>query len=218
MPTGYTCFIEDGRITNPKDFLKLCLRAFGIMIDERDKSLSLESVLEKNFNIEEDSNYKFYIDQRAKAEKELSEYQELRGADREEAFQKFVKDTEETRDEYIRKLDEAKAKNATYDDFIRRIKAWKCSEDFEGVRKFAIEQCEKSKDSTEWYWYEEQVKYYNGILTDARKHFDENTENKYRYLCENLTYYQDKVANFVKRNQENKDFYDRFMKEVETIK
>ena len=215
MPTGYTCFIEDGRITDPKDFLKLCLRAFGIMIDERDKSLSLESVLKKNFNIEKDPDYKFYIDQRAKAEKELSEYQELRGADREEAFQKFVKDTEETRDKFIKKLDEAKAKNATYDDFIRRIKAWKCSEDFEGVRKFAIEQCEKSKDSTEWY--EEQVEYYNRILDDPRKRFDEITEGKYKILCENLVYYQDKVTNFVKLHMERKDFYDRFMKEVETI-
>lgn len=29
MPTGYTCFIEDGRITTGKEFLKKCIRAFG---------------------------------------------------------------------------------------------------------------------------------------------------------------------------------------------
>lgn len=40
MPTGYTAYIKDGDITTGKDFLKLCLRNFGIAINMRDEPLS----------------------------------------------------------------------------------------------------------------------------------------------------------------------------------
>ena len=41
MPTGYTAYIEDGNITTGKEFLKLCLREFGIAVDMRDEPLSV---------------------------------------------------------------------------------------------------------------------------------------------------------------------------------
>ena len=40
MPTGYTTYIKDGDITTGKDFLKLCLRNFGVAINMRDEPLS----------------------------------------------------------------------------------------------------------------------------------------------------------------------------------
>ena len=40
MPTGYTSYIQDGDITTGKDFLKLCLRNFGVAINMRDEPLS----------------------------------------------------------------------------------------------------------------------------------------------------------------------------------
>ena len=42
VPTGYTAYIKDGDITTGKDFLKLCLRNFGIAI----KSLLQERLRE----------------------------------------------------------------------------------------------------------------------------------------------------------------------------
>ena len=36
MPTGYTAYIEDGDITTGKEFLKLCTRAFGVAIDQKE--------------------------------------------------------------------------------------------------------------------------------------------------------------------------------------
>ena len=41
MPTGYTAYIEDGDITTGKEFLKLCTRAFGVAIDQKDDPLSV---------------------------------------------------------------------------------------------------------------------------------------------------------------------------------
>lgn len=41
MPTGYTSYINDGKITSGKEFLKLCTRAFGIAVDLKDESLDV---------------------------------------------------------------------------------------------------------------------------------------------------------------------------------
>ena len=41
MPTGYTSYIKDEKITSGKEFLKLCTRAFGIAVDLKDKSLDV---------------------------------------------------------------------------------------------------------------------------------------------------------------------------------
>ena len=41
MPTGYTSYIKDGKITSGTEFLKLCTRAFGIAIDLKDESLDV---------------------------------------------------------------------------------------------------------------------------------------------------------------------------------
>ncbi|MBO6267553.1 MAG: hypothetical protein J6N19_00245, partial [Clostridium sp.] len=58
MPTGYTCFIEDGKITTAKGFLLLCARAFGACIEMRDEPLS-EPIPEK-FN--GDDTYRLWLE------------------------------------------------------------------------------------------------------------------------------------------------------------
>lgn len=40
MPTGYTCKVQDGEITELKDFLLQCARGFGAMIHMRDDSMN----------------------------------------------------------------------------------------------------------------------------------------------------------------------------------
>lgn len=49
---SYAAFIKQGKITNARDFMKLCLRNFGIMQELYQDPLSLESVLDKNFDVE----------------------------------------------------------------------------------------------------------------------------------------------------------------------
>lgn len=58
--TGYVSLIDNGEITTPKDFLKVCLRAFGIMNRKVGSSLSLESVENVDFTLTNDSTYKYY--------------------------------------------------------------------------------------------------------------------------------------------------------------
>jgi hypothetical protein len=42
MPTGYTAQVQDGTITEFRDFALTCARAFGALIDMRDEPLSAE--------------------------------------------------------------------------------------------------------------------------------------------------------------------------------
>ena len=42
MPTGYTAFIENKQCNSAKQFLKLCLRNFGVLGKYKDEPLSLD--------------------------------------------------------------------------------------------------------------------------------------------------------------------------------
>ena len=52
MASQYTSFIENGKCTSAKQFLKLCLRNFGVMQMYRDEPLSLD--FEPDFAIQKD--------------------------------------------------------------------------------------------------------------------------------------------------------------------
>lgn len=217
MPTGYTSFIEEGKITEPKDFLKVCLRAFGIFIDKRDETLSLESVINARFSLEDNWNYNYYKEQYEDAQKKLEEYTKPQGEAVEKAYQEFIAEIKKEREYYVKHLEEIKIKNAKYDDFINRISEWKCSPEFNEIKKFAIGQCEKSKDDIEFCQMEidrcdEQLKEEN-----SRKVFEKNMSVKRQCLEDNVAYYLNHLNEAVKRNQSNKEFFEKFMEELETI-
>lgn len=67
MPTGYTYYIENGDITTGKEFLKLCIRAFGCCAGQREDPLSAPLVTE----YKSDSYYK---EQYEKSVKCLNEF------------------------------------------------------------------------------------------------------------------------------------------------
>jgi hypothetical protein len=70
MPTGYTAAIEDGTITTGKDFIKRCVRAFGVAIDMRDEPLSVELPTEFKPN-------QRYYDEVESAKRDLEEAESL---------------------------------------------------------------------------------------------------------------------------------------------
>ncbi len=77
MPTGYTSFIENGKVRTAKQFLHLCLRAFGVCINMRDDSLEVKDDYTKDLlkGFQEDIDYH---KKRLKiAEKKLSEIKSI---------------------------------------------------------------------------------------------------------------------------------------------
>ena len=69
MPTVYTHKIDEGTLTNGKDFIKLCLNAFGIMIHNKDNAPTTERT---DFNKVYASDIEYYTKQIAQAKEKLS--------------------------------------------------------------------------------------------------------------------------------------------------
>lgn len=158
MPTGYTCFIEDGEITTAKEFIMLCARAFGACISMRDEPLS-KPIPEK---FEADTHYQKWLDN---AKRDLEKYRAMTmeevHAQVEEEYQKRIKERKKAEerdkriyDAYLSVLDGVKRWNpptpehqGVKDFAIEQIKM--CMDDMDGVRKYRSEPIRKPTDS-EW--------------------------------------------------------------------
>ena len=112
--------------------------------------------------------------------------------------------------------------NKKYDNFIEAIDSWDCSEDFNSIKEFAINQCEISKENLDYY--EKEIIKYQKLL-------DKIETSKYEVQCEidkhrntiiaNIKSFQDYINRIKEQNnkyESNKEFYDRFVKEIENIK
>lgn len=142
MPTGYTAFIEDGEITNAKDFLMLCARAFGVAIDMREEPLS--KPMPKEFKA---STYHL-----ERLEEERRELDRLRSMTMDEVHEQ--NEAEYQRDVAARKemLEEKKAIKDRYIAILNDIKAWTPpTTEHNGLKKFAIEQIEMCLPDLSFY-------------------------------------------------------------------
>lgn len=217
MPTGYTAFIENKQCNSAKQFLKLCLRNFGVLCKYRDEPLSLD--FEPDFT---DKNVNSFIrDNESKIEKYKNELKEYDDLSYDEKVSKIKEDCLEGLNFYKNLYDEGVKLNARYDDFIEAIENWNCSEDFEQIKEFAINQCKISKENLDYY--EKEIDNYKILL-------DKVETNKYTVQCEidkhrnaiisNIENCQDYINRIKERNGKygsSKEFYDRFIKELENV-
>ena len=122
---------------------------------------------------------------------------------------------------YTKLYDEGVELNARYDDFIEAIEDWDCSEDFNSIKEFAINQCKISKENLDYY-EKEIIKY--------QKVIDAIETSKYAVQCEiekhrneiitNIKNCQDRISRIKEQNSKyvsNKEFYDIFIKELENV-
>lgn len=144
MPTGYTAQIEDGKITNAKDFLLLCTRAFGVAIDLKDEPLSTPTPME----FEPDEYYKIKL-QRRKQELEKLELMTIDEFIKQE--KRSMQESAEFAREHIEKMESA---NKRYMQIREVIVKWNPpTASHENLRKFALEQIDKSiysEDEFQW--------------------------------------------------------------------
>lgn len=131
MPTGYTCYIEDGEITTAKEFLTICARAFGACIEMKDDSL--------NKPIPEEfmpSTYHQKALEQAKVE--LAQYQSYSLLDvqkeLDESYEKRIKD-------YTEIIAKEKEKENRYIKVLDELKLWQPpTEEHINLKNFAIDQ------------------------------------------------------------------------------
>lgn len=217
MPTGYTVFIENKQCNSAKQFLKLCLRNFGILCKYRDEPLSLDfgpDFTDENVN----SLIKNNENKIKKYKNELKEYDDL---SYDEKASKIKEGCLKEINFYTKLYDEGVELNARYDDFIEAIEDWNCSEDFNSIKEFAINQCKISKENLDYY--EREIVNYQNLL-------DKIETSEYSVQCEIEKYrnniiariksYQDSINKIKEQSskyESNKEFYDRFIKELENV-
>lgn len=214
---SYTTFIQKGEITNARDFMKLCLRNFGIMQEHYQDPLSLESVLEKNFDIETNSNYQRYV-------KNLNnEYQRLKELIHQQedktcydiAFREFVAGIEKSIADYKKAIVKRTNENKMYEKYIEKIQKWNCSPQYENIKNFAIEQCTNALNDVSFYT--NQINRYEEQLANPKDSFDEDLKIMIDVTRQSIDMYAKSINQCINSLKDRKKFFDNFMKEVNNI-
>ena len=213
MPTGYTQQIIDGTVKTPKEFLHLCLRNFGICVSMRDESLNLQGDYTEYIK-------KFYQDSigyQAKAlENAKAEYERVINLSDDDFYEMYVERFSHNREYYQEITDKVKKQNAQYQSFYDAIKNWDCSEEFNNIKKFALDQIDISKEDEDYYADELSKE----MLT--KEEFISNDKSKYEEdLLKNaewdINYHQEQLDDITKKMNDTLAFYERFRKEIEKL-
>lgn len=206
MPTGYTACIEDGSITTGKEFLMLCLRAFGVAEEIQDEPLSVPVPM----RFEPDEWYK---DHYADAAKRLEENKSIA----------FEDARLRMRDEHNKQIASAKRAiarmteaNERYKRVREQVAAWvPPTEKHNGIKKFALEQIDMSINT------EDMFAYYQKIIDTP---FDDSNKAVLKYIEESASFLKDEVESAQKRYEksvasanEKTQFMEEFMKSLDTL-
>lgn len=213
----YTTFIEDGKITNARDFMKLCLRNFGIMQEHYQEPLSLESVLEKEFDVETNDSYQRYVNYLSDEYKNLKEliHQQEDEESLEIAFTEFVASTKQSIADYKKAMVKRINENKVYERYIEAIQKWNCSPQYENIKKFAIEQCTSALNDISFY--DREIKIYEELLVDPRASFEEHMKIMIDVTKQAIDMYAQSINRCVTSLRERKEFFKKFMEEVNNI-
>ena len=214
MPTGYTQQIIDGTVKTPKEFLHLCLRNFGVCVSMRDVPFN-ESQVDYTEYIKK--YYQDTIDYHAKAlENAKAEYERVINLSDDDFYEMYVERFSHNREYYQERTDKTKKQNAQYQSFYDAIKNWDCSEEFNNIKKFALDQIDISKEDEDYYADELSKE----MLT--KDEFISNDKSKYEEDLLNTTesdikYNQERLDEITKNMNDALAFYERFKKEIEKL-
>ena len=223
MASQYTSFIENGKCTSAKQFLKLCLRNFGVMQMYRDEPLSLD--FEPDFSIRKDyvKNSKVLI----KLKEQIDYWQQQLDNYLNFPFEFQVKILH---DEYSNELNVSKERfenekklNSLYEKFIKAINSWECSDEFKNIKNFAIEECEDSKFYIDFGYYEQQITKYEKLLESLKSDPQQVVNNYIDYLKSEVEkrkkFFNDEIDRLtnLQNFSSNKKFYEKFLKEIESV-
>lgn len=206
MPTGYTAFIEDGSITTGKEFLLLCLRAFGIAIDIRNKPLSVPTPT----TFKPDEYYKKRYD---KAVADLE-------TERNITFEETKHRMRSNYNEHVKNAKNAIARiskiNEQYKKVREQVSDWTPpTEKHNGIKKFALEQIDMCINS------DYDFKYYQEIIDTP---FDDSDEAIKKYMAEYIKYLETNVElakeaydKEVRDSKEKTQFMKDFIESLENL-
>lgn len=168
MPTGYTAYIEDGEITTGKDFLKLCTRAFGIAVDQKDEPLSVPTQTKFKPN-----NY-----YKERYDKALIALERAKQITFDEAKTQMRLAYEKRIADYKRYADKEISMNKKYEKVRKEVEAWEPPTDkHSGLKKFALEQIDMCVT---------KQKYIDEYIEKSKELFDGSDDVVHEYILDNI--------------------------------
>ena len=214
MPTGYTQQIIDGTVKTPKEFLHLCLRNFGVCVSMRDVPFN-ESQVDYTEYIKK--YYQDTIDYHAKAlENAKAEYERVINLSDDDFYEMYVERFSHNREYYQERTDKTKKQNAQYQSFYDAIKNWDCSEEFDSIKKFALDQIDISKDDEDYYADElsKEMLTKEEFISNGKSKYEEDLLKQTKW---NIDYHQEQLDEITKNMNDALAFYERFKKEIEKL-
>ena len=203
--TGYTSFIVENKVSTAEDFLRLCLRNFGIMVAYRDDPLSTE--IPDEIPLDD-----YHSKELAKSRRHLEELKARPDEEWRASIEKALAAEKESREKRDRKDAEVTAR---VDAIRKAVESWECSPDFGGIKKFALEQLGMTTpDSTEWS--DGMISNLTGALSDP----SEFEKYKARHISgaeESIAYHEKMHAEALERHRSANEFLSRFKKEIATL-
>jgi len=158
MPTGYTCDIENGTIVTLNEYAWTCARAFGVLIDMRDKPHDAPIAIK----VEPDLSY--HHNCRKDAEERLRWLETLTP---EQITEETAKTNASSLQSYTDRSAQHAIETARYQAMRAQVEAWKPPlEDLAGLKKFMLQQIDASihppslapEPSTPEVWFENEIK------------------------------------------------------------
>lgn len=200
MPTGYTSFIENGQAKTPKDFLQVCLRQFGVMIDYRDDPLSItlpEKLKEETYAKD---RLKEAIEELTKALSKDDKYWE----------QEKEKKLEDAKKNQKRDDNEYNVLLSKYTFFKDAIEKWNCNPKFNSIKEFAIDQLNISWPKKSNFYQ----RLYDSTVSMSTEEFKNERIN---LIKKDIDYYTKSMEEENNRNKERAEFFSDFKADIEKL-
>ncbi|HZJ02733.1 MAG TPA: hypothetical protein VFE20_03470 [Thermoleophilia bacterium] len=135
MPTGYTAGVQEGEVTEFRDFALQCARAFGALVALRDEPLSSD--------IPDAFKPSPYYENRVK-ELEVKRTR-IEDATDEEIAEKVERLNEERQSDYRRRNEKAALQRSRYAAMLEKVEAWEPpTADHHSLKDFMREQLKES--------------------------------------------------------------------------
>lgn len=200
MPTGYTSYIKDGKITSGKEFLKLCTRAFGIAVDLKDESLDVPTPNHFEPHPYYEKAYKDSLVSREKA------YNMTLEEVKEDIISKY--NDNKGRAEKI--LEEYKDEDKKYLKVREEVEKWTPpTSEHENLKKFCLEQIDISLNTSLYKWCEEDINKELDTSDGAiRKYIDDLKDQKDMQVNRAYEKYQAELKRVEEKNLWIKQFLD----------
>lgn len=200
MPTGYTSYIKDGKITSGKEFLKLCTRTFGIAIDLKEESLDVPTP-----NHFEPHPYyeKAYKDSLVSREKAYS-------MTLEEVKEDIISKYNDNKDRAEKILEKYKDEDKKYLKVREEVEKWiPPTPEHENLKKFCLEQIDMSLNTGLYEWYEKDINKELDTSDDTiKKYIDILRDNADEKLKRAYKKYQEELKRVEEKNLWMKQFLD----------